>query len=68
MKKVFGGLLEGEKRRCIQRGCEGFAGEGVEYRPAVGVQGNGEGGSRAEGMKKADEGLALRLGKGKGPL
>ena len=68
VKKVFCGLLEGEKRRCMQRGCEGFAGEGVEYRPAVGVQGNGEGGSRAEGMKKADEGLALRLGKGKGAL
>ena len=65
---MLGGLLEGEERRCIQRGCEGFAGEGVENRPAVGVQGNGKGGSRAEGMKKADEGLALRLGERKGSL
>ena len=68
MKKLFGGLLEGEERRCIQRGCEGFAGEGVENRPAVGVQGNGEGGRGVEGVKKADEGLALQLRERKGPL
>lgn len=65
---MFRGVLEGEERGCIQRGCEGFAGKGVENRPAIGMQGNGEGGSRAEGVKKADEGLALRLGEGKGPL
>lgn len=40
----------------------------MEDRPTVGVQGNGEGGKGAEGVKKADEGLALQLGERKGSL